>query len=148
MRKTIPFNLDMEPQDYAHFVKMAYSHNRTPEDILLEFVSDLVCGYDTNGSEARDAACDYFDACMYNYSGYQTFCSYLIDCGDMESFLNALAFRETADEEEEVQEWNKSIIAMYDDYADHCQRLGFHPELFDFAIRTVLQYAEHIKKGA
>ena len=79
------FRLRLSDADCERLMSKASGVGITAEAILENFIADLVCGDNTNGSDERMYAQDWFDRCGFQYThSDNTFVSWLVRYGDFE----------------------------------------------------------------
>ena len=102
MKRKMTISLDKS--DWPRFFEKAAGVGLTPEELIENFINDLICGEHSNGSDERDLACAWFERCHFSHSTPETFLQYLISYGDLDVFLDSLNDYEQADEEIEELE--------------------------------------------
>lgn len=77
--KARTFKLELSEADVEKLFYKAGAVGLTPEQLLENFIADLVCGERTNGSDERMYAEAWFDRCGFAYMKERTLLNYLID---------------------------------------------------------------------
>lgn len=83
-----PFNLMLSDADVIRIFEKAASVGLTVEQLLENFVGDLVDGTYSNGSDERMHAVQWFDRCGFRYLEDYTFLRFLIDRGAVDEVIN------------------------------------------------------------
>ena len=162
--RTVKINLS--DGDVKRLYEKAAEASITPEQLLENFIADLVCGLHTNGSDERDKAEEWFDRCWFSFDNYGSFLAYLVknceyenysemqktvsECTEELSELDIFDFdsEDEYDEEKEyltrrLEEANKEIRRMFDEYVKH----GESPETFEEEIENIRKYEESLKNA-
>lgn len=84
------FKLNLSDADVGRLFKKAAEVSLTPEQLLENFIGDLVNGTYSNGSDERMLAGEWFDRCPFSYFFYDTFLAYLVRDGVYENFTDLL----------------------------------------------------------
>ena len=160
------FALKLSDADLKSFYEKAARVSLTPEELLENFIADLVCGLHTNGSDERDKAEEWFERCWFSLDYAASFLAYLIknceyenysemqktvsECTEELSELGISDFdsEEEYDEEKEyftrrLEQANEEIKEMFDEYVKH----GDCPETFEAEIRNIRKYEEGLKNA-
>lgn len=98
--------------------------------LLENFISDLVYGIDSNGSDECDRVNAYYNRCIYGLSQNNTFLRYLLKSGEIDDFLllleKAEAYREWTEAGEnynqELAEVEKECDAFFVGWLSECDR--------------------------
>lgn len=77
--KARTFKLELSEADVEKLFYKAGAVGLTPEQLLENFIADLICGERTNGSDERMYAEAWFDRCGFAYMKERTLLNYLID---------------------------------------------------------------------
>ena len=91
-------NIKLSDADVARVSKLAGSHGLTVEQLLENFIGDLVDGTYTNGSDERDMAERWFRRCWFGMFPDNTFLHFLIEWDYID---DALEYWESISEHEE-----------------------------------------------
>ena len=160
------FNLNLSDDDVRRLYEKAAEASITPEELIENFIADLVFGTHTNGSDERMRAREWFERCWFSLDNYGSFLAYLVktieydyyeqqqqiisECQDELSELDISDFdnMEEFDEEKEyhtrrLEQANEEIKEMFDEY---CKR-GENPETFEKESKLISQYQESLKKA-
>ena len=97
MKRKMTISLDKS--DWPRFFEKAAGAGLTPEELIENFINDLICGEHSNGSDERDLAYAWFERCWFSHTSPETFLQYLISYGTLDEFLENLHDYEQADEE-------------------------------------------------
>lgn len=106
------YNLKLSDADYQRLSEKAGSCNMTAEELLENFIGDLVYGTYTNGSDERMYANEWFDRCGFSYTAdadktlIQYMCSGL-SVTDIECFVANISEIESI--KEDIQETEKQL---------------------------------------
>lgn len=76
----------------------------TVGELLQQFIGDLVDGTYTNGSDERQAAEDWYNRCSFGMFPEKTFLNYLLEYGEMDTFLEKLEEKEDAESNIKITE--------------------------------------------
>lgn len=160
------FALKLSDADLKSFYEKAARVSLTPEELLENFIADLVCGLHTNGSDERDKAEEWFERCWFSFDNYGSFLAYLVknceydyfteqqktvsECTEELSELGISDFdsENEYDEEKEyltrrLEQANEEIRRMFDEYVKH----GESPENFEAEIESIRKYEESLKNA-
>lgn len=161
--RTIKINLSDE--DVKRLYEKAAGASITPEQLIENFIADLVCGTHTNGSDERMRAEEWFERCWFSLDNYGSFLAYLVknceynyfaeqqkiisECRDELAELDISEFdtEEEYDEEKEyitrrLEQANEEIKEMFDEYCKH----GENPETIEQETERILKYHDSLKK--
>lgn len=97
----------------------------TAEELLENFIGDLVDGTHTNGSDERTRAGEWFERCWFSFDCYGSFLAYLIRDGVYKSFLDLL---------DDVTECTEEIVLL--DVSDFDSQEEYDEELEYLNLRT------------
>lgn len=159
------FKLNLSDADVTRLYEKAAEASIAPEQLLENFIGDLVCGTHTNGSDERTRAEEWFDRCWFSLDYYGTFLAFLVrnglynyfvkmvddvaECTEEISLLDVSDFDSQEEYDEELEYLNrrksdadKDIKDMFDDYCEH----GENPETKEKETERVLKYRENLKK--
>lgn len=161
--RTIKINLSDE--DVKRLYEKAAGASITPEELIENFIADLVCGTHTNGSDERQRAEEWFERCWFSLDYYGSFLAYLVknceyiyfteqqkiisECKDELSELDVSEFdtEEEYNEEKEyitrrLEQANEEIKEMFDEYCKH----GENPETIEQETKRISIYRDGLKK--
>lgn len=99
--------------DIDALCRKAGSADLTVGELLENFISDLVGGSRTNGSDERMLAHRWFDRCWFSICHETTFLSYLIDYGLVDAAMDYWTELEGYREQDELDEYDKEDMAYY-----------------------------------
>ena len=85
----------------------------TVGELLENFISDLVGGSRTNGSDERMLAHQWFDRCWFSICHKMTFLSYLIDYDLVDAAMDYWTDLEGYREQDDLDEYDKEDMAYY-----------------------------------
>lgn len=108
------FRLNLTDTDVVEIYKKAGAVGLTPDELLSNFVSDLICGTYTNGSDERMYANEWFDRCMFSLRTEKTFLTYLLDYDSLDEFIDLQ--KEIFSCKEEIAEMNVSDFDSFEEY--------------------------------
>lgn len=157
------FRLNLSDADAERLFKKAAEVSLTAEQLLENFIGDLVDGTYSNGSDERMLAGEWFDRCPFSYFYYDTFLAYLVRDGVYENFIDLLDCisecmeqleaigdvnnMEIAEDAEyyrmRMDEANKDIKEIFDEY---CGVNRDHEE-YEQELEKVFAYRENLKKA-
>ncbi len=86
MKKKV-LTISLHKSDWPRFYEKAAGAGLSPEELIENFINDLICGEHSNGGDERDLACAWFDRCWFSHSSAETFLQYLISYGNLDVFL-------------------------------------------------------------
>lgn len=161
-----PIKINLSDEDVKRLYEKAAGASITPEQLIENFIADLVCGTHTNGSDERQRAEEWFERCWFSLDYYGSFLAYLVknseysyfaeqqkiisECKDELSELDISEFDsgEEYDEEKEyitrrLEQANEEIKEMFDEYVKH----GENPETFEEEIENIRKYEENLKNA-
>lgn len=162
--RTIKINLS--DKDVKRLYEKAAGASITPEQLIENFIADLVCGTYTNGSDERTRAEEWFERCWFSLDCFGSFLAYLVknceynyyaeqqktisECTEELSELDISEFDSTEEYDEEkeyltrrLEQANEEIKEMFDEY---CKR-GENPETFEKENKLISQYQEALKRA-
>lgn len=157
------FRLNLSDADVERLFKKAAEVSLTAEQLLENFIGDLVDGTYSNGSDERMLAGEWFDRCWFSYFYYDTFLAYLVRDGVYENFIDLLDCvsecreqleaigdvnsKELAEDAEyyrmRMDEANKDIKEIFDEY---CRVNRDHAE-YEQELEKVFAYRANLKKA-
>lgn len=116
--------LKLPEDDIKDLCAKAGRNGMTVSQLLENFVSDLVGGSRTNGSDERMYANQWFERCWFSFEPEQTFLSYLLDWGQIEyaiedwTELEDYKGQDTLDEydKEEMESLKESLDELFEEY--------------------------------
>lgn len=157
------FRLNLSDADVERLFKKAAEVSLTAEQLLENFIGDLLDGTYSNGSDERILAGEWFDRCWFSYFYYDTFLAYLVRDGVYENFIDLLDCvsecreqledigdvnsKELAEDAEyyrmRMDEANKDIKEIFDEYC----RVNRDHEEYEQELDKVFAYRENLKKA-
>jgi hypothetical protein len=103
------FDLNLSDADVDRIFKKAGSCNLTVEELLENFVGDLVNGTYTNGSDERMYAGNWFERCGFSYTSKKSLLTYILQYDlledvvgtyeDIQAFKGEIQYAKTDPEE-------------------------------------------------
>ena len=127
--RTIEINLS--DADVKRISEKAEGHGLTVEELLKNFIGDLVDGTYSNGSDERMYANEWFDRCYFGAVPDYTFLKYLIEQDDVERVIEALKFIEEGKQEiAEIEEEIAKIEARLND--KECEEISYDKEWLEW----------------
>lgn len=160
------FKLKLSDADVTRLYEKAAEASITAEELLENFIGDLVDGTHTNGSDERTRAGEWFERCWFSFDCYGSFLAYLIRDGVYKSFLEMLDdaadcveeialldvsdFDSQEEYDEELEYFNRrkndvdnDIKEMFDEY---CEMNSDHKS-YEQELNVVLAYRENLKNA-
>lgn len=160
------FYLQLSDEDVKSLFEKAGRVSLTVEELLENFVADLVVGEKSNGSDERMYAESWFERCWFSFEEYDSFLAYLLKNYSYEDFtsnqnlisvceseledLDISEFESESDYAEELEyikrrktEAEEEIQKLYEDY---CKCSGSHKE-YQQEISKIADYGENLKKA-
>ena len=128
---TIKIHLDQE--DGKGLAKAAGRVGLTVSELLENFIADLICGKESNGSDERMYAQQWFDRCAFSRMGKDTLLRYLLDMEvPIDRFL--YVYWQHREATEESKEWQRELEEEYLGYVEdfiteHTGRLDMEEEV-------------------
>lgn len=158
------FKLQLSDSDVRMLFEKAGGVGLTPDELLSNFVYDLICGTYTNGSNERMYTNEWFDRCGFSYGTEKTFLSYLLkndilgyffelrkniadyqnDISDME--LSDYDSKEEYDEEMKyinkcISDADEELQEMFEDYCSY----NFDHKSFEEELKIIGEYQESLE---
>lgn len=160
------FNLNLSDADVKRLYEKAAGASVAPEQLLENFIADLVCGTNTNGSDERMYIEQWFDRCWFSLDSCGSFLAYLVKNCEFDNFtelqetvtecteelseldVNDFDNLEEYNEEREytrrrLEQANSEIKELFDEYS----KRGENPETIEQEIKRISQYRESLKKA-
>ena len=148
-KRSFSFNLELLEEDYIDVCKLAGSHGISVEELLQNFINDLICSDYSNGSDERMYARQYFDRCSFGMFPEQTFLSHLIEFDGIEDFVQRYGWLKEYGEElqnlhdvekenllDEIEFQKENLREYYDDYVSYKK----NPESYEDGVATVMAW--------
>lgn len=104
--------LNLSDADCIRVAKLAGSHGISVEQLLENFIGDLVDGTYSNGSAEHMYANQYFGSCWFGMYPEKTFLKYLVDNNSVEDFIENYGL---LDAHEKHIEYYEEKIGLYED---------------------------------
>ncbi|MDY2628245.1 MAG: hypothetical protein SOW08_08025 [Lachnospiraceae bacterium] len=149
---TFTFNLELPKADYMDVCKLSAVYGVSVEELLENFLCDLVYGKGSNGSDECYHARKWFDRCWFGMTAEDTFLKYLIENADIDDFVERYQCLQECEEElkqlqegeeKEAEDWKKEIDYQqarlkeyYDDYANDAGK----PESYEDGVATIMEW--------
>ncbi len=155
------FKLNLSDADVVRIFEKAGAEDLTPEQLLENFIGDLVCGTRTNGSDERMYASQWFERCHFSEMADSTFIGYILRWGSYEmviSCLDDIAENEAeianlseddedyAEDKEYYTLLNENTRKEITDIFEHYCNSNKQHKSFDEEIGTVREYREKLKR--
>lgn len=122
--KSRQINLTLSDFEVDSLCREASSRGTTVEEILEDFVGNLVGGYHYRGSDEGRLASEYLDRVIYSFDDDETFLQWLSNYGNLEDV--ALSFEaiedetgEDEDSQDEIEYQNQKIEESFEEYLSH-----------------------------
>lgn len=144
--------------DCVRLAEKAGSVNLSVGDLLKYFVSDLICGTQSNGSDERDLAEQWFERVGFEQLADNTFLRWLIRYDDVREFIGHYDLMKeceddlTSDDPSDSREANQQEIAyqkewLEDVYHEYATDLGSEKwvEPYDAAVERVLRWDKELR---
>ncbi|MBP1550478.1 MAG: hypothetical protein J6A05_10800, partial [Oscillospiraceae bacterium] len=93
------FKLKLSDADVIRIFEFAAKSSITPEELLENFIGDLVYGTYTNGSDERIAANEWYDRCGFCVGSNSSFLKYIIEFDYIEQVMELLNDIDNANDE-------------------------------------------------
>ena len=109
--------------------------------LLENFISDLVGGSRTNGSDERMYIHQWFDRCWFSICHETTFLSYLIDCDLVDAAMDYWTELEGYREQDELDEYDKEDMAYYTEELDTLfkEYKEYYPESSETSVEMAME---------
>ena len=160
------FFLHLSDKDVKRLFEKAGAVSLTVEELLENFIADLIIGDKSNGSDERMYAENWFERCWFSTESYNSFLAYLLKNCCYEDFINTKnlisaceseledidisEFENVADYDEELEyikrrksEAEAELQELFDDY---CNCVHSHKE-YPQEIAKILNYDESLRKA-
>ena len=155
---TFTFNLELLKADYMDVCKLSAVYGVSVEELLENFLCDLVYGKGSNGSDECYHARKWFDRCWFgmNAEATNTFLKYLIENADVDDFIER--YQHLKECEEELENWTeqhleleeaealqkeidyqREIVKEY--YADYMKEVD-KPESYEDGAAAIMKWAD------
>ena len=113
----------------------------TVGELLENFISDLVGGSRTNGSDERMLAHQWFDRCWFSICHEMTFLSYLIDYDLVDAAMDYWTDLEGYREQDDLDEYDKEDMAYYTEELDTLfkEYKEYYPESSETSVEMAME---------
>ena len=155
------FKLNLSDADVVRIFEKAGAEGLTPEQLLENFIGDLVCGTKTNGSDERMYANMWFDRCHFSDTAENTFVGYILRWGSYEMVIGCLddiaeneaEIAKLSEDDEDYAEDREYYLLLNENcrkelseiFGNYCTGNSLHKS-FDEEIGTVREYREKLKR--
>ena len=108
---------------------------------MENFISDLVGGSRTNGSDERMLAHQWFDRCWFSICHEMTFLSYLIDYDLVDAAMDYWTDLEGYREQDDLDEYDKEDMAYYTEELDTLfkEYKEYYPESSETSVEMAME---------
>lgn len=104
--------IKLPDDDIDALCKKAAKAELTVSQLIENFVSDLIDGSRTNGSDERMYAQQWFDRCWFSSPMEETFLSYLIDFDQIDTAIETWEELEYYKKQSELDEYDKEEVEL------------------------------------
>lgn len=104
--------IKLPDDDIDALCKKAAKAELTVSQLIENFVSDLIDGSRTNGSDERMYAQQWFERCWFSSPMEETFLSYLIDFGQTDTAIETWEELEYYKKQSELDEYDKEEVEL------------------------------------
>ena len=113
----------------------------TVGELLENFISDLVGGSRTNGSDERMLAHQWFDRCWFSICHEMTFLSYLIDYDLVDAAMDYWTDLEGYREQDDLDEYDKEDMAYYTEELNTLfkEYKKYYPESSELSVEMAME---------
>jgi len=135
----------------AGYIKGLPTLNHIPNQLLENFIGDLVYSTRNNGSDERMYANQWFDRCWFGMGFHKSFLRYLIEMEESEAFIDAWEDLEEYKQQKELGRYEREdmeslegyIKRAYEDYKESC---GVKQDSFEEDMKIVLGWHAEVEK--
>lgn len=124
--------LKLTEDDVTELCKKVGKCGLTVSQLLESFVSDLIGGSKTNGSDERMYANQWFNRCWFSFVPDQTFLQYLIEWGSVDDILDTWEELQNYEGQETLEDYEQEELEMLKNYINETfeeyQRDNSEPE--------------------
>jgi len=139
------YTLKLSDADVKRIYDRAIIEGTTVEELLTDFIGNLVDGTYSRGSDERRLANEYVDRCIYRFDDDpESFIRYLLINGDVHDLALRLDILEDAKEENDVEEiayQEREIKAWYSEYQSYGGK-----ESYEEAFKGFDEYRKYLKE--
>lgn len=160
-KKKINVSLNLHEEDLKKVLNLCGAHGMKLDGLLENFISDLVCGEQRNGSDEVDLAGKWFERCWFGMFQEDTFLGYVINYGGLDVVYNAICEMEEMKEyleeiennpeyekeyiddcKNRIRERKETILEFYDDYVTGSN----DAEEWPAAIKGIKKHVEYLEQ--
>ena len=121
--KSRQINLTLSDFEVDSLCREASSRGTTVEEILEDFVGNLVGGYHYRGSDEGRLASEYLDRVIYSFDDDESYLQWLANYGDLEELSRfEIIEEESGDDEDsrdEIEYQKQKIEESFEEYLSH-----------------------------
>lgn len=121
--KSRQINLTLSDFEVDSLCREASSRGTTVEEILEDFVGNLVGGYHYRGSDEGRLASEYLDRVIYSFDDDESYLQWLTNYGDLEELSRfEIIEEESGDDEDsrdEIEYQKQKIEESFEEYLSH-----------------------------
>ena len=164
------FEVNLSNADVERLFIKAYSNGITPEELIADYIGDLVNGTYTHGSDERLFANEYFERCCYEFIPktllHWALCDFTFaferlkeaieQLEDAQADLDMLeAEKDTTDPQEYEREFSflqdakqeaqEAIAEIYADYKQYKERAKEAPQELETGLEEIRQYIKRLE---
>lgn len=139
LQRTIRIRLPDD--DIEALCRKAGGVDLTAGELLENFISDLVGGSMTNGSDERMLALQWFDRCWFSIGREMTFLSYLIDYDLVDEAMDYWTDLEGYHEQDDLDEDDKEDMAYYKEELDTLfkEYKEYYPKSYESSVEAAME---------
>ena len=127
------FAIKLSDADVERLYKKSGTAGLTPEELLENFVGDLVCGTYTNGSDERMYAEQWFDRCGFSLGEKKSFLGYILYWGYYDDASELL---------DDIDETKSDIAALDENDKEYDEDKEFFEAIIDERQQELDDYFE------
>lgn len=140
--------INLSDADVKRVSKKAAKHGLTVEELIENFIGDLVDGTNNNGSDERMYANEWFERCWFGTLPEEnTFLVYLLEYGNIEFVVEAwqdIEYNKEDLSDEALDDCQKIIDQYWEDYMQRSKEKECG--VFDEEMKKVLEYWERFQR--
>lgn len=126
----VQFTLKLYEDDLKDILYRMAADGTNLTEILESFISDLICGKSSRGSDECSLARRYYDRCCYGMGADDTFLRYLLKSSEIEYYLDIMSDIEAYSEwlssgedySEELKEAKQEQDSIYKQWAERYEK--------------------------
>ncbi len=159
-QKEYDFRIRLSETDAERICEKAGSVGMTPSELIENFIGDLVDGINSNGSDERMYADEWFKRCRFSNESEESFLSWLVTyygvyelhyIADIysdiinfnrEQYILQNGDDEIANVEEELKEYKSEIMEKFSEYC----KFNPHAETFEKEMKSVLKWHKELSE--